>query len=230
MLDGRWERAPGDEGRNAGRDTRVPVRDGDRAARTERPGFRHGPATTRLCDRHGGMRVVRTADRPGGVFGLGSRGLGLGSLRRLRLVDRRRRLNGSRNGRLGRGGRGRLHPLLRQEGERVDVAVRVRAYADAEMDVRLVVLGVAARADRPEGRALRDGGLRSDLERAEVEERDRVAVGGLHRHGSTSAGDRAGEGDDSGGRCAHGGTCRPGDVGAAVLSGGVGVVSEDEGS
>jgi hypothetical protein len=230
MLDGRWERAPGDERRNADRDTRVTVRDRDRSARTGRPGFRHGPATTRLCDRHRcGVRVVRTADRPGGYFALRSRGLGPGSLRSLRLVDRRR-LNGSRNGRLGRGGGRRLHPLLRQEGERIDVAVRVRAHADAEMDVRLVVLGVAARADRPEGCALRDGRLRSDLERAEVEERDRVAVGGLHRHGSTSARDRAGEGDDSGGRCAHGGTCRPGDIGAAVLSGGVGVVSEDEGS
>jgi hypothetical protein len=230
MIDGWLERAPGDERCDADWDPYVTVREGDRRARTGRPGFRHGHATTRLCDRHRGMRGLRTADRPGGHFGLGSGRLGLGSLRSLRLVDWRRRLSGSRNGRRGRGSGRWLHPLLRQERERIDVAVRVRAHPDAEMEVRLIVLGDAARADRPEGRALRDGRLRSDLERAKVEERDRVAVGGLHRHGSTPAGHCAREGDDSGGRCTHGGTCRPGDVDAAVLSGGVGIVSEDEGS
>jgi len=96
------------------------------------------------------------------------------------------------------------------------------------MDVGLLVLGVAARADRPDGRALADQGLASDRYRAEVDEGHRVSVGRLDRHGAASSRHGAGEAHDPRGRRAHG---RPGgrrDVGAAVLSTGVGIVAEDE--
>jgi hypothetical protein len=98
------------------------------------------------------------------------------------------------------------------------------------MDVWLGVLRDAARADRPERRALRDDRLGDHLERAEVDERYRVAVRRLHGHGSTSAGNRAGEADDSCGRREYRRAFLSGDVHAAMLSAGVGIVSEDEGS
>jgi hypothetical protein len=65
------------------------------------------------------------------------------------------------------------------------------------MDVRLRVLGDPAGADHANWRTLRHGRLANDLERAEVDERDRVAVRRLQGHGPTAAGNRAGEGDDS---------------------------------
>ena len=92
------------------------------------------------------------------------------SLHRRRLL--RRRLNGRRLRGLAR---------RRQERQRVDVTVRIRRVADAQVDVRLGPFGIAARADRADDVSF--GDLRSDghADRAEVDERDRPAVGGPNR-------------------------------------------------
>jgi hypothetical protein len=232
-------RGPGVERRDAGRDTHVKLRHGHGSGLVGRSGFRHCPARTRL---RGGYHRRRGLGSAGALRGLGSarllrarlgcrrRGFGRRALGRLGPIGGGLRLSGSRHGRLRRRRGRRLHPFLRQQRERIDVAVGIRRDPDAEMDVGLGVLGGAARPDRPEGRALRDGLLGSHAERAEVDERDRVAVGRLHRDGSASAGNRAGEADDSCRRREDGRTRRSCDVDAAVLPAGVGIVSEDEGS
>jgi hypothetical protein len=64
----------------------------------------------------------------------------------------------------------------RQERQRVDVAVRVRRVADAEIDVRLCPDGLAARADRADDVALAEPRPNRDPDRAEVNQRDRPGV------------------------------------------------------
>jgi hypothetical protein len=124
---------------------------------------------------------------------------------------------------------GRRESLARrQEPERVDVPVRVRRDPDAEVDVRLRVLRVARWADQPDRRPLLEQCVRLDGDRAQVDEGDGVAARGPHGDGAAAARDGAGEADDATDRRAHLRARRAGDVDAAVLSPGVGVVSEHE--
>jgi hypothetical protein len=94
--------------------------------------------------------------------------------------------------------------------------------------VRLFVLGIAARADCADGAAL--GDLRSvlDPDRAQVHEGQGVAVGGLHGDAPSSAGTGAGECDDASGGCTDRLASGRGEVDAAMLPPGEGVVSEHE--
>lgn len=69
----------------------------------------------------------------------------------------------------------------REQGERVDVAVRVGSQPDAEMDVRLEALGLTARADCPDDFAFDDCGADRQADRPEVNEGDRIPVLGTDR-------------------------------------------------
>jgi hypothetical protein len=153
-------------------------------------------------------------------------------VRRLgRLRERRGRSLGGWRLHLGlRLGRRRLLRCApgRQERQRVDVAVRVRGQADAQIDVRLGPLGLAARADRADDVALGDLGSDRDPDRAEMDERDRVPVLGTDRQAEPLLWKPAGEGDDSG-RCGTDvRTGRGADVDPAVLAAGVRIPIGDE--
>jgi len=111
-----------------------------------------------------------------------------------------------------------------QEAEGIHVALRVGGDANAEVDRAAVSGG----ADRP---ALGDGRAADDGERAEVEQRDGVAVGREDRERRAAARDRAGERDGSGRRREDRLARRGGDVDATVLAAGVRMGRvEDEGA
>jgi hypothetical protein len=90
------------------------------------------------------------------------------------------------------------------------------------------VLRVARWADQPDRRPLLEQCVRLDGDRAQVDQGHGVAVGGLHGDGAASARNGAGEADDSTHRRAHLRARRTCDIDAAMLSPGVGVVSEHE--
>jgi hypothetical protein len=69
----------------------------------------------------------------------------------------------------------------RKERKRIDVPVRIRGQTDAEVDVRLRPLDVAARPDRAHDVAFLERRARSRADRSQVDERDRVAVGRANR-------------------------------------------------
>jgi hypothetical protein len=118
--------------------------------------------------------------------------------------------------------------MRREQRERVDVTVRVRRDPDAEVDVRLRVLRIARGPDQADRRPFLQRSLRLDRDRAQVDEGDGIAARGPHGDGAAAARDGAGEADDATDRRAHLRARRAGDVDAAVLSPGVGVVSEHE--
>jgi hypothetical protein len=118
----------------------------------------------------------------------------------------------------------------RQQRQRVEVAVLIRRDSHSEVDVRLCVLGVAARAGRPQRRSFLENRFAGDADGAQVDEGDRVAVCGLDGDRTPSARDRAGEADDARSGRAHGRTGGRGHVDAAMLATRVGILSESEGS
>jgi len=140
------------------------------------------------------------------------------------VADRIRNRGGLRHGlRPGRG-QGR-RALLGQEGERIEVALRIDRAAHAEVDVGHRLLRLAARADRADDLAFRHGVAAPDRVRAEVHERDRVAVRRRDRQRLAADRHRPGEGDRAGDRRLHPGTARRPDVDPAVLSRGVRVLA-----
>jgi hypothetical protein len=152
-------------------------------------------------------------------------------------LDRNRRRRGGR-GRPGRlllggllddrgAGRGGRRPR-RQEEQRVEVAVLLGRQPDAEMDVRHGRLRIPGRADRADPLAFLDSGVPLHPSRAEMDERDGVAVVGLNGHGQAARRDRAHEGNRA---CSGRQDCLAAvaaDVDAAVLSGCIGVGTEAE--
>lgn len=149
------------------------------------------------------------------------------------------RAGGDRHGRRNRhrvcGGSGRGRCRLRSDGgprreepQRVDVALRVGRDADAEVDVRLVELGRTARANAAHRRAFGDDDALQHADRAEMDDRDRVAVVGADRHRLAAAGHRPGEGDGSAGGGDDVSPGRVGDVDAAMLASPVRVAAERE--
>jgi hypothetical protein len=124
-------------------------------------------------------------------------------------------------------GRFRIHwsGRSRQQPERIDVCLWVAGLTHAEIDVRLGGL-VDCGHDVPLGHL--------------ATPRDRIGAEVLKRHGvavKRADGDRlstrrdgAGEGDRAGDRRVNGSSRRCADVDAPVLAGGVGVLSQDEGS
>jgi hypothetical protein len=88
-----------------------------------------------------------------------------------------------------------------QEPYWVDVAMRVVGATNAQVDVGAGVLGLAARTERADRRALGEDGPSGDRDRVQVQERDRVAVGCLDRHRPAVHRQDSGEADDArGGR------------------------------
>jgi hypothetical protein len=96
------------------------------------------------------------------------------------------------------------------------------------VDVRRRRDRILALTDLADDGALGHGGAARDGERAELQQRDGVAVGGLNGQCAAAGGDRAGERDDSRGRRADRLARRGADVDAAVLAGRVLVCRERE--
>jgi hypothetical protein len=95
--------------------------------------------------------------------------------------------------------------------------VRLGRHADSEVDVRLGMLDVSARADGSDNLALLDRGADPDTHGPEMDERDRVAVLGANRHAEPRLRQRAGERDHAARGCAHVGARERPDVHTAVL-------------
>ena len=106
--------------------------------------------------------------------------------------------------------------------------MRVGGESNAEVDVRLFPLGVAARADRADDFALLELRPSGNADRAEVDERDRVAVGGADRQAQPLAGQLPDEGGDARCRSPHVGPRRRGDVDSPVLAARVRILVGDE--
>lgn len=150
-----------------------------------------------------------------------------GDARRLRGSHRRRRSLGHRL--LAGGGRpDRRDFHARQEQQGIQVAVRLGAPPHAEIDVGLRQFGDSTRPDGSDEGSLGHGVAAPHRDRAEMHERDRVAVRRLdrdrpaaHRHGAR-------EGDDPGRRGEHGCARRSADVDSAVLARRVRIVAEQK--
>ena len=165
---------------------------------------------------------VRPGDRRGGHDGIHRRRRGLRGDGDRRSAPRRRR--GCRRratadvaGRLDGAARARL----RQEAQRVEVALLVGGFADSEVDIGHVQLRDAARTDGADLIAFPYSLATPDAERTEVHEGHRVAVRSPERHGLAAAGNASGERDGPGGGRGDRGACRGADVDPAVLAAGV---------
>ena len=110
-------------------------------------------------------------------------------------MRRRRRSRGGN--RLG------LRRTLREQAQWVEVAVRLGRHPDSEVNVRLGMLDVSARADGADALALLDRGADPDAHGSEMDEGDRVAVLGADRHAEPRTRQRAGERDHAARGCAH---------------------------
>ena len=130
--------------------------------------------------------------------------------------DRGRWESRRRDRRLAR--RGRRSRERRQEAQWVEIPLRVAADPDSELHVRNRVGRHAARADDPDRLALRHNRAPADEERAEMQERDGVAVGRLNGDREPVRRDPADERHRSGGRRDHGVTERPLDVDPTMLA------------
>jgi hypothetical protein len=95
--------------------------------------------------------------------------------------------------------------------------------------VELVVLGRPAAPDRPHRSALADGVTLANDDRAEMEQRDRIAVERLDRHRLAPAGHSSGVGHGSRGGRDHVRAAVAGHVDAAVLTARIGIVPEHKG-
>jgi hypothetical protein len=142
--------------------------------------------------------------------------------------DRRRRRNLGRRLLTGRRRPDRRDLGDGQQQERIQVPVRLRSPPHAEVNIRHGQLHNAARPDGSDEVALRDGRPAPHGGRAEMQERDRVAVLRLERNGSAAHGDGADEGDDSGRRGEHGCARWSADVDPAMLARRIRIVSEQE--
>ena len=102
--------------------------------------------------------------------------------------------------------------------------MRLGGHPDSEVDVRLGVLDLAARADGADALALLERGADPDADGPEMDERDRVPVLGANGDAETRTWQRAGERDHAARGCAHVGARERRDVDTAVLSAQVWIV------
>jgi hypothetical protein len=186
---------------NCGRGTshRPRLGAGDAGPRPQRP---------RMQRRALGHRPRRRNDRRGGPQPWRRNRSGSGRRCRNRCGRRRRRR------RLGWGRRCRER---REEAERVEIALRVAAEPDAELQVRHRVGRHPARADERDRLPLRHHRAPGDQERTEMQERDGVAVAGPNRDGEPVRRDLADEGHRTGARRDHSLAESPLKVDPAVL-------------
>ena len=182
-----------------------------------------GVAARPIC-RRGGLR--RSRSRSGSRDGCGNRSLS--GRRRGRSRRRRcRRSRGCRRSDRCRCGRRRRRRdrsrrrgrARRQEAERVDIALVLRGDPDTEVDVGLRQLGVATRPDGADDSPLRERSTLLDRDRAEVRERDGIAVERRDRDALAGRRNGAGEGDDARRGREDRRPCLAADVDAAVLPG-----------
>jgi hypothetical protein len=144
-----------------------------------------------------------------------------------RLGGRSRRRNRHRLGSHGHGrwrrqrGRRRIRHSLRQQRQRIDVALFVTRHPNAQMDVRHVELRRSARPDRPDRRRLVDSCPGVQRQRTEVRERDGVPVAHPDAEGQPISGCGSRERDDSSGRRDNRAAGGPADVDATALAGGI---------
>jgi hypothetical protein len=115
-----------------------------------------------------------------------------------------------------------------QQRKRVEIPVRIGGQADAEMDVWLRSLWLAARADRPHDLSIADSRSNGQGNRSQVDEGDGIPVLGADRQAEPLARQPAGVGDDPLGRSAYFGSRRRADVDAAVLTARIRVAAGDE--
>jgi hypothetical protein len=102
--------------------------------------------------------------------------------------------------------------------------VRVGGQANAEVDIGLCPLRLAAGADRAHDLAFLDRSPGAYSDRSEVDERDRVAVGGANRQAQPLTGQLPDERGDARCRSPDVGTGRRADVDSPVLAARVRVV------
>jgi hypothetical protein len=112
--------------------------------------------------------------------------------------------------------------------QRIEVPVRIRGQANTEMDIRLGPLRLSAGADRSHDLSFVHGRADPNRDRAEVDERDRIAVLGADREAEALARQLPGETDDSAGGRADLRPGRKADVDTAMLTSRIGVVVGDE--
>jgi hypothetical protein len=129
---------------------------------------------------------------------------------------------------LGLNGRRRCGFPSRKQRERVHVAVRIGGQANAEVEVGLRPLSLAARADRAHDLAFLNRGPGAHSDRAEVDERDRVAIGGANRQAQALTGQLPDERGDACRRSPDLRTRRGRDVDSPVLAACVGISFGDE--
>jgi hypothetical protein len=149
--------------------------------------------------------------------------------RRVRLflcAHRRRRLGSvAARGRSRRDRSGLRHPLARRKQRQgIEIPVGLGGQAHAEVDVRLGMLGLAARANRADDVPLRDCRPDPDRNRPELDERHREAVRGPNREREPRARHQPREADAARGGSAHVGPRRCSDVDAAMLAARVRIV------
>lgn len=106
--------------------------------------------------------------------------------------------------------------------------MRLRCQANAEMDVRLVVLGLPVRPDGADDVVLPQRRADTHADGPQVQKRDRVAVLGADRHSAPRGRDRSSKADHAGYRCANLGTIGGADVHAPMLTAEVRVVLSRE--
>jgi hypothetical protein len=104
----------------------------------------------------------------------------------------------------------------RQQRQRIDVALGIIRVPDPEVDVRNVHLHVTRRPNRPDRLGLGDAVAGTHGDRAEMEQRDGIAVQCPDRHRAAVPGQPAGERHLSGGGCADGGAGGAAHVDSAV--------------
>jgi hypothetical protein len=142
--------------------------------------------------------------------------------------SRRHRLAGSGGVRNCRGGglagrRRRGRDARRQQGQRIDVALRIARHTGPEVHVRLRQFDDAARADGSHHRRFSHERPARHSDRPEVDKRGRIAKRRLDRHRLPAGRHRPGKGHHALRRREHGVAAGCAEVDAAVLAARVGV-------
>jgi hypothetical protein len=156
--------------------------------------------------------------------------------RRERMRVRRRRRRRSHCRRLRRAGEARVirgsvrvgYRPSRQKREWIDVALLVVGMTDAEIDVGLWPVGLAARPDRRHRHSFRNRLALTDAQRPEMLQRHGIAVRGTDGQGLAALGHRARERDHTGRGSGHVRAEVARDVDATVLPRRIGIVSDHE--
>jgi hypothetical protein len=135
----------------------------------------------------------------------------------------RRRFNCCRRRRGGRSpGRCRRR-ARRQQGQRIDVSLRIARHARSEVHVRLRQLGHAARPNGPNHRSFSHEGPAHHSDRPEVDEGGGVSERRLDRHRLAAGRHGPGKGHDSVRGSEYRATAGSAEIDAAVLAAGIGM-------